>query len=98
MTAIPGNKHFQGDVEYATMINFYFGPTSHIIGQFLLYGALQSNAIQGIVLSAQALDDFLVSLFKKTCGLSFSKGWICITGGQFEGFMVFTLGLIVIII
>jgi amino acid permease len=55
MQSIPGNRHFQGDVEYATLINFYFGPVHHVIGQIMLYGALQSNAIQGIVLSAQVL-------------------------------------------
>jgi hypothetical protein len=87
MQAIPGNKHFQGDVEYATMINFYFGPVAHIVGQFVLYGALQSNAIQvlffsvhkkGIVLSAQAIDNMFVDIFGKTCGLVVSgsyKGW-----------------------
>jgi hypothetical protein len=53
MQAIPGNKHFQGSVEYATLINFYFTKKEHILGQILLYGALQSNAIQCIILSAQ---------------------------------------------
>jgi hypothetical protein len=53
MQAIPGNKHFQGTVEFGTLINFYFGKTTHIFGQILLYGALQSNAIQCIVVSAQ---------------------------------------------
>ena len=53
MQAIPANKHFQGNVEFSTLINFYFKPSAHICGQVLLYGALQSNAIQGIVLSAQ---------------------------------------------
>jgi hypothetical protein len=53
MQAIPGNKHFQGNVEYATLINFYFKQKEHVIGQIMLYGALQSNAIQSIILSSQ---------------------------------------------
>ena len=53
MQAIPGNKHFQGTVEFGTLINFYFGKVTHLFGQLLLYGALQSNAIQSIVISAQ---------------------------------------------
>lgn len=53
MQSIPGNKHFQGTVEFGTLINFYFGKYPHLFGQLLLYGALQSNAIQSIVLSAQ---------------------------------------------
>ena len=36
MQAIPGNKYFQGDVEYATLINFYFDPLHHLVGQILL--------------------------------------------------------------
>ncbi|KAI8902864.1 hypothetical protein BC833DRAFT_571884, partial [Globomyces pollinis-pini] len=79
--AIPGNKHFQGNVEYATMINFYFGSTAHIVGQIFLYGCLQSNSIQGIVLSAQAIDKLLIDIFGKTCGLVLSgsaTGWQCV--------------------
>jgi hypothetical protein len=53
MQAIPGNRYFQGTVEFSTLINFYFGPVLHVIGQFFLYGALQSQAMQNIVLSAQ---------------------------------------------
>jgi hypothetical protein len=78
MQAIPGNRHFQGDVEYATMINFYFGPTAHKIGQLMLYGALQSNCIQGIVLSAQSIDNMLVGVFGSTCGLSLNLNPICV--------------------
>ena len=48
-----GNKHFQGTVEFGTLINFYLGKYPHLFGQLLLYGALQSNAIQSIVISSQ---------------------------------------------
>lgn len=62
--AFPGTSfpHSKGDVEYATLINFYFGSTTHIIGQIVLYGALTSNAIQGLVLSAQVLQYLIYSL------------------------------------
>ncbi|OAJ42637.1 hypothetical protein BDEG_26066 [Batrachochytrium dendrobatidis JEL423] len=79
MQAIPGNLHFQGSVEYATLINFYSGPWQHIVGQVFLYGALQSNAIQNIVLASQASDQLLVAIFGKSCGLAIDKavtGWI----------------------
>lgn len=59
MQAIPGNKYFQGTVEFGTLINFYFGKIPHILGQLLLFGALQSNAIQSIVISAQVIMIFL---------------------------------------
>jgi hypothetical protein len=66
MQAIPGNLHFQGHVEFATLINFYFEERIHLIGQFFLYGALQSNAIQNIILSAQAVDNMLINLLGNT--------------------------------
>ncbi|KAI8850730.1 hypothetical protein BC829DRAFT_148187 [Chytridium lagenaria] len=31
MQAIPGNRHFQGTVEFSTLINFFFGPVAHMI-------------------------------------------------------------------
>jgi hypothetical protein len=105
MQAIPGNQHFQGDVEYATLINFYFGPFAHLAGQFVLYGALQSNAIQGIVLSAQQIDNMFVDIFKKSCGIALSgsrTGWICVAGRNDypspfgDQFMLCTLGYIVV--
>ena len=106
MQAIPGNKHFQGDVEYATLINFYFGPWAHVAGQLLLYGALQSNAIQGIVLSAQSIDNMFIDIFGKTCGISLSgpyTGWICVAKQSQNypspfgtNWMLFSLGLVVV--
>ncbi|KAI8902374.1 hypothetical protein BC833DRAFT_616838 [Globomyces pollinis-pini] len=104
MQALPGNRHFQGDVEYATMINFYFDQNSHILGQFMLYGALQSTAIQGIVLSSQAIDKLFVDIFKKACGIALTgdhPGWRCVatqgTGPSPFGddLMLFTLGFFV---
>jgi amino acid permease len=106
MQAIPANKHFQGNVEYATLINFYFEPTAHIVGQILLYGALVSNAVQGIILSAQAIDKLLIDIFGRTCGivLSAQPGWICVTAAGDSpspfgtNFMLFTFGLIVVLL
>ncbi|KAI8902849.1 hypothetical protein BC833DRAFT_520654, partial [Globomyces pollinis-pini] len=99
MQAIPGNKYFQGHVEFSTLINFYFGPNSHLFGQVILYCALQSNAIQSINLTAQATDRLILDGFGKTCGLSMSLDWICIvedvvgSASPFGStFMVFTFG------
>eukprot|EP00842_Homolaphlyctis_polyrhiza_P006480 jgi/Hompol1/6833/HPOL_002340-RA len=107
MQAIPGNKQFQGVVEYATLINFYFGPWAHWAGQIFLYGTLQSGAIQNIVLASQTTDKLLIQLFGKTCGLALSsshKGWICVAeAGSSPSpfgniFMIFTLGFLIILI
>ncbi|KAI8611822.1 hypothetical protein BC830DRAFT_1083792 [Chytriomyces sp. MP71] len=55
MQAIPGNKHFQGTVEYATLVNFFFGPKLHLVSQFCLYGALITQEVAAIVMVAQIL-------------------------------------------
>ncbi|KAJ3349809.1 hypothetical protein HDU91_006335 [Kappamyces sp. JEL0680] len=97
MQAIPGNKYFQGDVEFSTLINFFFGPRLHLAGQFLLYCALQSNSIQWY-----ATDQFITHIFGKTCGLSMSFRWICVPPSETlspspfaNTMMIFTLGLLV---
>lgn len=102
MQAIPGNSHFQGHVEYGTLINFYFGSVAHLFGQFVLYGALQSNAIQSIVLISQTLDSLLVDIAGKTCGVTTAFQWICVSQhgtsspSPFENtFMIFTIGFLV---
>ncbi|RKO95678.1 hypothetical protein CAUPRSCDRAFT_4115, partial [Caulochytrium protostelioides] len=78
MQALPGNRHFQGTVEYATLINFYFGKWWHVVGQVFLYGALQANAIQSIVLCAQSFDYILLDLFGSNCGIAFDQGPLCV--------------------
>ncbi|TPX60874.1 hypothetical protein SpCBS45565_g07390 [Spizellomyces sp. 'palustris'] len=108
MQAVPGNKHFQGTVEFATLINFYFGDVAHYLGQFLLYGALQANAMQSIVIMAQTFDSILIDIFGKTCGLALSgpnPGWFCVASNSTEFpspfgdiWMLFTLGLLLVLI
>lgn len=60
--SIPGNKYFQGDIEFSTLINFFFGPRMHLVGQGLLYAALQANSIQCLVLTAEVTDSLIVLL------------------------------------
>ena len=103
--AIPGNAHFQGDVEFATLINFYFGPWSHLLGQFFLYCSLQSNAIQNIVLAAQSTDKMLIAIFKQSCGVQISGGlrWVCVNSpgsdpsALGDNTMLFTIGYLVVL-
>ncbi|KAI9349865.1 hypothetical protein DFJ73DRAFT_659666 [Zopfochytrium polystomum] len=80
LQAIPGNKHFQGTVEFATLINFYFGTWEHRIGQLLLYGAIQSQAIQNIILTAQTFDNILIEVFHTTCGITLPGNYTLANG------------------
>ncbi|KAJ3023275.1 hypothetical protein HKX48_003726 [Thoreauomyces humboldtii] len=108
MQAVPGNKHFQGTVEFATLINFYFGNMAHYVGQFLLYGALQSNAMQCIVLMAQTFDNILIDVFGKSCALvphGPNAGWYCVAKisdtfpSPFEDtFILFSCGILLVVI
>jgi hypothetical protein len=107
MQAIPANKHFQGNVEFATLINFYFEPKAHIAGQILLFGALVSNSVQSMVLSAQAIDKLVIDIFGKTCGFALSGpqlGWICVdAAGEMpspfgDTYVLFSFGLLVVLI
>ncbi|KAI8611291.1 hypothetical protein BC830DRAFT_667701 [Chytriomyces sp. MP71] len=82
-----GNRHFQGTVEFATLVHFYFGPVEHLIAQLLLYGAIQSQAMNNIVLSAQTFDNILVDIFHKTCGITLPGGnvpvgWHCFSNNN----------------
>ncbi|KAI8832652.1 hypothetical protein BJ741DRAFT_614277 [Chytriomyces cf. hyalinus JEL632] len=87
MQAIPGNKHFQGIVEYATLVNFYFGPSSHVVAQFFLYGASVSQSVASIVMVSQAVDSLLLATVKATCGISLMNGphAICVTADAVDG-------------
>ncbi|ORY51847.1 hypothetical protein BCR33DRAFT_397719 [Rhizoclosmatium globosum] len=87
MQAIPGNRYFQGTVEFGTLINFYFGPVAHIIGQMGLYGALQLLAVASVIQSSQTMDNLFIDLFGRTCGVSLGISnvtqsaveWYCVT-------------------
>ncbi|KAI8812088.1 hypothetical protein BJ742DRAFT_674204 [Cladochytrium replicatum] len=100
MQAIPGNKHFQGTVEFGTLINFYFGKKAHLTGQFFLYGALISQAVQSIVLTSQAADDITRRIFGNTWGLVINNGlrWDHSGSGLFDQPVLFTVGYLVTIV
>jgi hypothetical protein len=69
MQSIPGNKYWQGTVEFGTLVNFYMGPRSHILGQICLFGALQSLAVAAVIQSSQTLDHLLVDVWGRSCGV-----------------------------
>ncbi|KAJ3288463.1 hypothetical protein HDU79_004820 [Rhizoclosmatium sp. JEL0117] len=84
MQAMPGNRHFQGTVEFGTLVNFYFGPLEHIVAQVFLYGAIQSQAMNSIIMSSQILDGLVLGVFGKACGVVLPNGnttmsaeWTC---------------------
>ncbi|KAI8850721.1 hypothetical protein BC829DRAFT_466714, partial [Chytridium lagenaria] len=105
MQGIPGNKHFQGTVEFGTLIHFYFGKSAHILGQICLYGALESNAIASMIQASQTFDNIIMDIFGKACGVSLSPnfGYLCISERTEslsvfgDRIMLFTFGYLVMV-
>jgi len=42
----------------------------HFLGQVILYLAIQSANISSIIYSAQTMDNFIINIFKKSCGVA----------------------------
>jgi len=100
MSTIKGNKNFEQKIEYSTLAHKYMGKKGHIIMQMLLYCALQSVNISSIIISAQTADSIIIRLFKKTCAVSFTGGWTCVStikasGSPFSTYILFSFGYIV---
>ncbi|KAJ3338919.1 hypothetical protein HDU93_008898 [Gonapodya sp. JEL0774] len=73
MQNVPGNRHFQGTVEFGTLINFYFeNKYLHLLGQFILFSALQGLNVANIVLTIQQFDTLIMAIFRKNCGIAFT--------------------------
>ncbi|KAI9204296.1 uncharacterized protein BJ171DRAFT_506875 [Polychytrium aggregatum] len=111
MQCIPGNRHFQGTIEYGTLINFYFSPKMHYVGQLFLYLSLVFSSAVSIIQCIQNMDSIIIDIFKSTCGIGIGngpKGWHCVgssavvhPGNQYmdygNGVMLVTLGTLVMV-
>ncbi|KXS21486.1 hypothetical protein M427DRAFT_118554 [Gonapodya prolifera JEL478] len=74
MQTIPGNRRFKGVVEFSTLLNFFFGKKTHLFGQFILYLALQLTNVSSIVISAQTMDNLVIAIAGRTCGVAVGTG------------------------
>lgn len=80
MKQMPGNKHFQGRAEYATVARFYLGEWPYWITQLLLNLSLLSLNLVSMLETIQVLDWTIVRVFGCTCGLIFEPdpGFRCV--------------------
>ncbi|KAM9986825.1 hypothetical protein ACTFIY_011250 [Dictyostelium cf. discoideum] len=106
MSTIPGNSKFQLRVEFTMICRFYFGKFGYILSQIFINASLLISNIASIIICAQVMDSIILFIFKKTCGVSFTNGWICIgeidiitveQSSPFSEYMFFTLGYLSII-
>lgn len=81
MACIPGNEHFQGRVEFATLVNFFFGTKGLVLSQIFINAALQCANAAAIIECSQVADTTIIAIFKKSCGLEIypdAFSWKCI--------------------
>eukprot|EP01118_Nematostelium_gracile_P003930 TRINITY_DN1462_c0_g1_i2.p1 TRINITY_DN1462_c0_g1~~TRINITY_DN1462_c0_g1_i2.p1 ORF type:complete len:496 (-),score=101.49 TRINITY_DN1462_c0_g1_i2:89-1576(-) len=104
---IPGNENFQKRVEYANVVEHYYGKKAYYVFQLMLNICLQSINIASIIVCAQSIDSFLIFCFKKTFALELypHPGFIAgdadalaLWGGQNSFMITFTLGYLITII
>lgn len=81
MAAIPGNHHFEGRVEFSTLVSFFFGKKGHIIAQLFINVSLQCANIAAIIECAQVADDAIIKILGRSCGLQLYPhfSWQCVT-------------------
>lgn len=100
MASVKGNESFQSGIEYTTLAELFLGSRYHFALQVVLYLALQSVTCASLVISCQSIDSMLISIFGKTCAVSFQHGWICATSygdgsSPFSDYILFSFGFIV---
>ncbi|KAG0312432.1 hypothetical protein BGZ99_009523 [Dissophora globulifera] len=101
MTEVPGNEHFQSNVEFSNLILCFFGKRYHLLVQIICFLAMQTTNIASIAVSAQLFDNLIIKIFHRTCGIQVhpSFGLICVseqlpTASPFTGVMVMTAGVL----
>ncbi|KAG0244720.1 hypothetical protein BGX31_008609 [Mortierella sp. GBA43] len=101
MTEVPGNEHFQSNVEFSNLVLCFFGRRYHLLVQIICFLAMQTTNIASIAVSAQLFDNLLIHIFHRTCGIQVypSVGFVCVTdqlqsASPFTGVMIMTAGIL----
>ncbi|KAF9348144.1 hypothetical protein BGX34_002657 [Mortierella sp. NVP85] len=101
MTEVPGNDHFQSNVEFSNLILCFFGRRYHLLVQIVCFLAMQTTNIASIVVSAQLFDNLLIKIFHRSCGIQVhpNVAWVCVTeqlqsASPFTGVMIMTAGVL----
>ncbi|KAK3808153.1 MAG: hypothetical protein JOS17DRAFT_691919, partial [Linnemannia elongata] len=101
MTQVPGNEHFQSNVEFNNLVECFFGRRYHLIVQIICFLAMQTTNIASIAVSAQLFDNLLIQIFHRTCGIQIipHTAFVCVTeqlasASPFSGVMIMTTGVL----
>ncbi|KAM9966838.1 hypothetical protein ACTFIR_007073 [Dictyostelium discoideum] len=105
MSMIPGNNKFALRIEFTMICRFYFGKSMYLVSQLFINTSLIITNIASIIICSQVFDSLMVFIFKKTCGISFSNGWICVIENSGDGgspfqddYMFITIGYLAILV
>ncbi|KAG0058649.1 hypothetical protein BGZ90_004850 [Linnemannia elongata] len=101
MTQVPGNEHFQSNVEFNNLVECFFGRRYHLLVQIICFLAMQTTNIASIAVSAQLFDNLLIQIFHRTCGIQIipHAAFVCVTeqltsASPFSGVMIMTTGVL----
>ncbi|KAG0379638.1 hypothetical protein BGX24_012353 [Mortierella sp. AD032] len=101
MTEVPGNEHFQSNVEFNNLVECFFGRRYHLLVQIICFLAMQTTNIASIAVSAQLFDNLLIQIFHRTCGIQIipHASFVCVTeqlasASPFSGVMIMTAGVL----
>ncbi|KAF9925582.1 hypothetical protein FBU30_004667 [Linnemannia zychae] len=99
MTEVPGNEHYQANVEFSNMVLCFFGRRYQAPVQIVCFLALQTTTIASIVICAQVFDNILIQIAHRTCGIQVYPHvtFICVneqlsTSSPFSGTMIISTG------
>ncbi|KAF9982793.1 hypothetical protein BGZ75_005760 [Mortierella antarctica] len=102
MTEVPGNDHFQANVEFSNLVLCFFGRRYQVLVQVVCFLALQTTIIASIAICAQLFDNLLIQIFHRTCGIQVhpTASLICVTeqlssASPFSGVMIMSTGALV---
>ncbi|KAF9565984.1 hypothetical protein EC968_003953 [Mortierella alpina] len=105
MTEVPGNDHFQANVEFSNLVLCFFGRRYQLLVQIVCFLALQTTIIASIAICAQLFDNVLIEIFHRTCGIQVhpTAGLVCVTeqlasASPFSGVMIMSTGALVAMI
>ncbi|KAG0261337.1 hypothetical protein BG011_001111 [Mortierella polycephala] len=102
MTLVPGNDHFQANVEFSNLVLCFFGRRYQILSQIVCFLALQTTIIASIAICSQVFDNLLIQIFHRTCGIQVSPSvaFVCATellptASPFSGILIISTGAMV---
>ncbi|KAF9960481.1 hypothetical protein BGZ72_006863 [Mortierella alpina] len=102
MTEVPGNDHFQANVEFSNLVLCFFGRRYQVLVQMVCFLALQTTIIASIAICAQLFDNLLIQIFHRTCGIQVhpTVDLVCVTeqlasASPFSGVMIMSTGALV---